>query len=486
MRWQEGGLLEFLGRRDEQVKVRGYRIELGEVEEALKQHAQVKEAAAVVRGEGQEKRVEAYVVAPGGEGGALKEYVRQKLPEYMVPSVVVVLEALPLTPNGKVDRKALAATDLQSRVAIESFVAPRTEAEHALAGIFSEVLGVPRVGLHDDFFELGGHSLLATQVVARVRTELGVDMPLRALFEAPTVLRLAVWLQGSDTTGAARDCVALQPEGTGTPVFFVHAVGGAVGPYRALARRMGRERPLYGFQAAGLDGREPPLEQVEALARRYVEAMRERQPEGPYVLGGWSLGGVVAFEMARELERLGQSVALLVLLDSFAPDENAPTREPDAALLLAGMAMDLARTAGVESTLRPEMLSGLTEEEQFTALVEHARQAGWLPPEVEASTLRAWRDVTRANLRALAAYRPGPVRCPVLLLRAKDAQRSRAVEPSHGWARWGLSGLTVEDVPGDHYSVLREPQVETLARRLVEHVGAATGRHEAAGQQREG
>ncbi|WNZ58697.1 AMP-binding protein [Myxococcus sp. MxC21-1] len=486
VRWQEGGVLEFLGRRDAQVKVRGYRIELGEVEEALKQHTQVKEAAAVVRGEGQEKRVEAYVVAPGGEGGALKEYVRQKLPEYMVPSVVVVLEALPLTPNGKVDRKALAATELRSRVAAETFVTPRTDAERVLAGIFSEVLGVPRVGLHDDFFELGGHSLLATQVVARVRTELGVDMPLRALFEAPTVLRLAVWLLSSDTEAGARDCVALQPEGAGTPVFLVHAVGGAVGPYRALARSMGRERPLYGFQAAGLDGREPPLEQVEAIARRYVDAMRERQPKGPYVLGGWSLGGVVAFEMARELERQGQSVALLVLLDSFAPGENAPSREPDAALLLAGMAMDLARTAGAESTLRPEALSGLTEEAQFTAVVEHARQAGWLPPEVEASTLRAWRDVTRANLRALAAYRPGPVQCPVLLLRAKDAQRSQAVEPSHGWARWGLSGLTVEDVPGDHYSVLRAPRVETLARRLVEHVGAATGRHEAAGQQREG
>uniref|UniRef100_UPI001F07D8A0 thioesterase domain-containing protein n=1 Tax=Myxococcus vastator TaxID=2709664 RepID=UPI001F07D8A0 len=427
---------------------------------------------------GQEKRVEAYVVAPGADAAALKEAVRQRLPEYMVPSAVVVLEALPLTPNGKVDRKALLASEAgvpEQRQHVE----PRTDAEHALAGIFSEVLAVPRVGLHDDFFELGGHSLLATQVVARVRTELGVDIPLRALFEAPTVLRLAVWLQGSDTEGATRDCVALQPEGAGTPVFFVHAVGGAVGPYRALARRMGRERPLYGFQAAGLDGREPPLEQVEALARRYVEAMRERQPEGPYVLGGWSLGGVVAFEMARELERQGQSVALLVLLDSFAPDENAPTREPDGTLLLAGMAMDLARTAGAESTLRPEVLSGLTDEEQFAVVVEHARQAGWLPPEVEASTLRAWRDVTRANLRALASYRPGPVRCPVLLLRAKDAQRSQAVEPSHGWARWVPSGLTMEDVPGDHYSALHPPHVETLARRLAEHVDAAAGRREA-------
>ncbi|WP_426757442.1 amino acid adenylation domain-containing protein [Myxococcus sp. Y35] len=484
VRWLGNGVLEFLGRRDTQVKVRGYRIELGEVEEALKQHARVKEAVAVVvaRGEEKDRRVEAYVVAPGAEAQEVRDYVRQKLPEYMVPSAVVVVEALPLTPNGKVDRKALLALDPRPNAEPESFIAPRTEAEHALAGIFSEVLGVSRVGLHDDFFELGGHSLLATQVVARIRTVLGMDMPLRALFEAPTVSRLAAWLQGPDVEGLGRDCVALQAEGSGTPVFFVHAVGGAVGPYRELARRMGRHRPIYGFQAAGLDGREPPLEQVDALARRYVVAMREIQREGPYVLGGWSLGGVVAFEMARELERQGQRVALLVMLDSFAPDENAPRREPAAPVLLTGMARDLARIAGAESTLRPEALVGLSDEEQLAAVLQHARQAGWLPPEVQASTLRAWRDVTRANRRALAAYRPGFVRCPVLLLRAKDAQRSQSVEVSHGWSRWASAGLKVEDVPGDHYSVLLPPQVDTLARRLVEHIDSATEPREGAGQ----
>ncbi|MFP2962961.1 thioesterase domain-containing protein, partial [Myxococcus sp. 1LA] len=459
--------------------VRGYRIELGEVEAALKQQAGVNAAVAVVREDGGGKQLVAYVVAPKGDGSAIREAVRQKLPEYMVPSAVVVLEALPLTSNGKVDRKALPAPDGVSASATEAFVAPSTETEHALAGIFAEVLGVSRVGLHDDFFEMGGHSLLATQVVVRVRSTLGVDMPLRALFEAPTMARLAAWLQGASKEGLARNCVALQPDGTGTPVFLVHAVGGAVGPYRELARRMGTTRPIYAFQAAGLDGHEPPLEQVEALARRYVGAMREVQPEGPYVLGGWSLGGVVAFEMARELERQGQRVALLVMLDSFAPDENVFAREfPDEALLLAGMAMDLARTAGTESALRPEDLAGLSDAEQLSTVARHAREAGWLPREVEDSALQAWRDVTRANLRALATYRPGPLRCPVLLLRAKDARRAHDVDPSHGWAPWLPAGLMVEDVPGDHYSVLRPPLVETLSRLLIEHVDAATAQHE--------
>ncbi|ATB48289.1 non-ribosomal peptide synthetase [Corallococcus macrosporus] len=479
-RWLPDGTLEYLGRADFQVKLRGFRIELGEVEAALRGHPGVRDAVAVVRQEARgDARLIAYVT---GEAepltpAALQAHLRKQLPSHMVPSVVVRLDVLPLTPSGKVDRKALPVPEAPT-VPSGQYVAPRTPTEEALADIFSQVLGGRRVGVHDGFFELGGHSLLATQVVVRVRAQFGVELPLRALFESPSVAKLTGWLDGAGTDALVRCRVALQPEGSGTPVFLVHAVGGAVGPYRELARRVGASRPVYAFQAAGLDGREPPLARIEALARRYVESMREVQPEGPYVLGGWSLGGVVAFEMARELERQGQRVALLALMDSFAPDEKVSAREAEGGVLLARMAMDLARMAGAESALRPEDFAGLGDEAQLSTVVQHARQAGWLPPEVEVSVLRAWRDVMQANLRALAAYRPGPLRCPVLLLRAKDARRAYAVDPSHGWAPWLPSGLTVEDVPGDHYSALRPPHVETLARRLAEHVDAATGGQE--------
>ncbi|MCP3061461.1 alpha/beta fold hydrolase, partial [Myxococcus sp. K38C18041901] len=339
------------------------------------------------------------------------------------------------------------------------------------AEVFSEVLGAKRVGRKDDFFELGGHSLLATQVVARVRALTGIDLPLRALFEAPTVEQLASWLEVSRGDSPARDCVTLQSEGTGTPVFLVHAVGGAVGPYRLLSRWMGTDRPVYAFQSPGLDGIEPPLEHMDALVRRYVAAMRTVQPEGPYVLGGWSMGGVVAFEMARELERQGQRVEKLVLLDSFASTDELLTQGPDDALLLAGMAMDLARTAGVESTLRPESLAGLSEDEQLTRVIAHARESGWLPRELQDADLRAWRDVTRANLRVLSTFRPGNYGGSVLLLRAKDAKRERSVEPTHGWSRFvAQEKLEVEDVPGTHYSLLHAPHVQALAARIVKHV----------------
>ncbi|WP_342381799.1 non-ribosomal peptide synthase/polyketide synthase [Myxococcus stipitatus] len=464
-RWRGEGVLEFLGRKDRQVKVRGYRIELGEVEEGLKRQEGVREAVVVVRGAG----LVGYVVGEV-EAGRVKEGMRRTLPEYLVPSVVVVLKELPLTKNGKVDRRALPEVEPRGE-----YEAPETALERKLAEVFGEVLGTKtRVGRKEDFFELGGHSLLATQVVARVRALTGVDVPLRALFEAPSVERLASWVDSSREDTTVRDCVTLQSSGTGSPVFFVHAVGGAVGPYRMLARMLGTERPFYGLQAPGLDGSEAPVEQVEELARRHVAALRAVRPEGPYVLGGWSLGGVVAFEMARELERQGQRVEQLVLLDSFAPGDESLESEPDGALLLAGMALDLARTAGAEPTLRPELLMGLADEEQLTRVAQHARASGWLPPEVRDVDLRAWRDVTRANLRALSSYRPGPYGGgPVTLFRAKDAKRERGVDASHGWSRFvAPDQLTVVDVSGDHYSVLRAPDVDVLATRLASLLGS--------------
>ncbi|MCP3138032.1 non-ribosomal peptide synthase/polyketide synthase [Pyxidicoccus xibeiensis] len=491
-RWLPEGTVEYLGRLDFQVKLRGFRIELGEIEAALHAHPGVGEAVVVARDDGPGgMRLVAYVV-PASTGspdagaereGAtlevseLRTFLSRRLPSYMVPSAFGVLGALPLTPSGKVDRRALPAPE-RTPVMGSVYEPPCSPLEESLAAIWAQVLRMEqeRVGRHDDFFSLGGHSLLATQVVARVRSILGVDVPLRALFEAPTVERLAAWLEGARAEGPERHCVTLRREGTGTPVFFVHAVGGAVGPYRELARRLGPDRPFYGLQASGLDGREPPLEQVEALARRYVEAVRAVRPEGPYVLGGWSMGGVVAFEMARELERQGQRVELLVLLDSFAPSEAVPVQEPDGALLLAGMAMDLARTAGAEPTLRPELLTGLSDDEQLAQVTRHAREAGWLPPEVLDTDLRAWRDVMRANMRASATYRPGAYDGPVLLLRAKDSKREGSIDATHGWARWVKSALTVEDVPGDHYSALRAPHVDALAARLARHLAdASTG-----------
>jgi thioesterase domain-containing protein len=205
-----------------------------------------------------------------------------------------------------------------------------------------------------------------------------------------------------------------------------------------------------------------------------VEAVRAVRPQGPYVLGGWSMGGAVAFEMARALERQGQRVELLVLLDSFAGGDEAPSQAPDDTRLLAEMAMELARAAGVESTLRPEVLEGLSVDAQLTVITRHAREEGWLPPELRASDLRAWYDVMQANLRAYSAWRPGDYEGgPVLLLRAKDSQLRLSVDATYGWSRHVKARLRVEDVPGDHSNMVRAPQVDTLAACLTKHLDEA-------------
>jgi amino acid adenylation domain-containing protein/non-ribosomal peptide synthase protein (TIGR01720 family) len=358
------------------------------------------------------------------------------------------------------------------------YVRPEGPVEAGLAGLWSELLQVERVGVHDNFFELGGHSLLATRLVSRVSKTLGVELPLRDLFETPDLGALAERIRLRAGTSAAEpgNRVTLQPAGTRTPFFWVHPVGGNVLCYADLARRLGPERPFHALQATGLDGREAPLTRVEDMASRYVEQVRAVQPEGPYLLGGWSLGGTVAFEMARELRRQGQEVALLVLLDSFAP-AGTPMPEGDDALLFAGFAADLARSAGQEARLTPESFEGLSAEERLRALWAHALEARWLRAGTGLEEVRTLLDVVRANLQAVSRYSPGPYEGRVVLLRAGDARRGEEREATHGWDGLVPSGLTVEDVPGDHHGVLRPPHVDTLAEQLerrLQEVSAST------------
>jgi acyl carrier protein len=194
-RYLPDGNIEFMGRRDHQVKVRGFRIELGEIEAVLAEHSSVREAVVVARASALgEKRLVAYVVAHQGSQastGELRDYLKKRLPEYMLPASFVMLDGLPLTATGKIDRRALPAPDEIRPELTQDYVAPQTAVEEVLAGIFAEVLGVERVGINDDFFELGGHSLSATQVVSRVRQALEVKLPLRQLFKEPTVSGLA-------------------------------------------------------------------------------------------------------------------------------------------------------------------------------------------------------------------------------------------------------------------------------------------------------
>ncbi|WP_338861220.1 amino acid adenylation domain-containing protein [Mycetohabitans rhizoxinica] len=314
--------LEFLGRNDHQVKIRGFRIELGEIEACLSQHPQVRDAVVIAQGDGHYQRLVAYIVAEPDESLAavLRAHVAAVLPEYMVPAAFVRLDALPLTPNGKLDRRALPAPDDDALVR-QAYEAPQGEMETTLAAIWAELLGVERVSRHDSFFALGGHSLLAVQMISRSRTALGMSIPMRLLFQAPTLAALAQHLSTHDRVHDDSFAVLLpiQPNGIRPPLFCIHPVSGLSWHYRSLASHLGADQPVYGLQARGLDGVLSSAPTIEAMAADYIDQIRRIQPNGPYYLLGWSLGGNVACSMATQLEQQGERVALLAVLDA-TPD----------------------------------------------------------------------------------------------------------------------------------------------------------------------
>ncbi|MFD5086391.1 non-ribosomal peptide synthase/polyketide synthase [Kitasatospora sp. NPDC058406] len=321
-RWTADGQLVYLGRADDQVKLRGFRIEPGEIAAALTGRPDIVSAAVVVREDVPgDQRLVGYVVPAAGplDGSAIRAALGRTLPAYMVPSALVELERLPLTPNGKLDRRALpvpdAAPSLPGR-------APRTALEKELCAAFAEVLDVPAVGVDDGFFDLGGHSLLAARLIARLRGTTGADLGIRALFEAPTVARLAerVTAGAAGTLTRSDDFAPLLPlraEGTLPPLFAVHPAAGIAWVYSGLLRELEPQRPLYGLQARSLTGPDGAPATLAEMAEQYLALIREVQPEGPYHLLGWSFGGTVAHEIAVRLCERGEQVALLALLDSY-------------------------------------------------------------------------------------------------------------------------------------------------------------------------
>ncbi|WP_420718375.1 thioesterase domain-containing protein [Pyxidicoccus sp. MSG2] len=370
----------------------------------------------------------------------------------------MVLNALPLTSNGKVDRKALPAP-VRVREGADH-VAPRTATELRLAAIWEELLKVPRVGARDDFFDLGGHSLMATQVVARVHGTFGVELAVIDLFEAPTLEALAARIDAGAPSQSA--LVPLRRGGPRTPFFCVHPVGGGVLAYLELSRRMHPEQPFYGLQSP--TGQESH-DTLEAMATRYVDAIQEVQPHGPYLLGGWSMGGRVAYEMARQLQQRGETVALLAIIDARSHEDGQRLEGAEALAREVFLFADhLSRLSG----LNPEAagLLGQVDAEELKALLEDTPGAGAdLPPQALSELRALWR-VFSLNLRASHAYLPGPYPGPLVLLRAAEGPREGLAEDL-GWGALA-SKVEVHEVPGDHFSLIAPPHVEQVAERLRE------------------
>ncbi len=447
-RWHRDGNLEFLGRTDQQLKIRGFRVEPGEIEAVLAAHPAVREAAVVARQDPgtSARRLVAYVATQGTvTTGELRSAVRERLPDYMVPSAFHFLEALPLTPSGKVDRRGL--PDLETAAGEEAgSVPPRTPLEEQIAAIWRQVMGVEQVGVHDNFFDLGGHSLLAVRLLARIRRQLGRDLPLASLFAGPTIAHLAGAIERESVSDTP--LVALRSSGTQRPIFLVHPVGGSVFCYTELTRVLGPDQPVYGLQSLETDGT------LEEMAATYLEALRAVQPEGPYRLGGWSMGGVVAFEMARQLD--GQ-VEQLAVLDVPAPGRGEAVDEET---LRAWFARDLA---GLQGKPLPEELGSLSADTPLPEAFARVQELGLLPEGLDFTAAARRFEIFRANLRRIERYTAHPYRGRIQLFRADGSHFDDPADPTLGWGALAAGGVELRQLPGSHWAIVSPPAVEAVA-----------------------
>src|SRR6185436_1107445 len=452
------GTLEFLGRLDRQLKVRGYRIEPGEIETALVADPEVR-AAAVVAAEDPAagNRLVAFVVPRDLHPDLLRAGLRSRLPEPMIPSAFVGLDALPLTATGKVDRRELARLALDAARPSPGRVPPRDNLERELARIWEDLLGVRPVGARDDFFDLGGHSLLAVRLASRIEARFGRALPIALLFELRTVEALADCLRSAPWPGSASPLVRIQTGGVRPPLFLVHPGGGGVLCYAPLAQALGPDQPLYGLQAPGLDGERPPLDLVEEMADFYLDAVRAMQPVGPWHLGGWSFGGLVAYEMACRLHERGEPAGLVAVLDVPPRDEEGAL-DDETELLVRGLDEQFLQRV----PLCVDELRGLDTRAQVARVMEKARRAGILPDFDERRAVGVV-EVFKANLRAASAWEPRPYPGRITVFRAAGDSRL-GLDPTGGWG--ALAAAEVVAVPGDHLDMVVPPHVETLAREL--------------------
>ncbi|MGH3663833.1 MAG: non-ribosomal peptide synthetase [Micromonosporaceae bacterium] len=470
VRWRADGNLEFLGRADRQIKIRGLRIELGEIEHALNSHPDTRQAAVVVKQPGTPKaRLIGYVVPEPErhlDDGELRAYLAERLPLHMVPSAVLSLPELPLTANNKLDEARL--PEPESASASEP-ASPQSDVERQLAGIWSRLLDIADdLDRHANFFDLGGNSLQATQLISRIRDTFDVTLHPRQLFTYPVLSQLAAEIERNAGTPAAVDMgtaideasplVPINAAGARVPFFCVHAGAGSVTPYAGLAQLLGADQPFYGLEDPGLHG-DTSAERLTDAASRYLAAIREVQPVGPYRLGGWSVGGGIALEMAQQLRESGEEASVVVLIDANLPPGHP--QPPEQSELLVSFLGDVAGIASAEPVpVTQESLRRLSEDEQIETALEALDTAGLIPDGLRVQ-MAARMLAFIANSRAFWTHQPEPYHGRLVSLWATHGTG----DDLPGWQALAPN-LVHHEVPGDHYSMLRPPHLAVLAEHL--------------------
>ncbi|MDL4774581.1 amino acid adenylation domain-containing protein [Actinomadura xylanilytica] len=439
LRWRPGGALEYVDRADLQVKVRGFRIELGEIEAALAAHPAVANVAVLAREDTPgAKRLVAYVVPRrGGSADGLREYAAGRLPEYMVPAAFVALDTLPVGPTGKLDRNALPAPDYAGAAAGR---APRTPEEEVLCGLFAQVLELDEVGADVSFFDLGGDSIAALRLATLARRA-GVELTPRDVFTHQTAEALTRAGEPADRLGF-EVLLPIRTSGTRPPMFFVHPAGGLAWGYLQFQRHLGPDQPVYGLQARAFTQAELPGSVAE-MAADYLAQIRTVQPSGPYHLAGWSLGGLVAYEMAARLQAAGEEVGLLALIDSYHGQDLEVDKREVLPELLEGIGVDARMVAADGNPDMAQIMAVLAERGDALATLG------------EDDLVNVYRNYENGLAQA-EAYRPGPFRGDIVFF---TALRGRAAGSPTGRSNWGaLVDGEIEDYPLDvAHHLLMEP-----------------------------
>ncbi|MEJ1931206.1 AMP-binding protein, partial [Nostoc sp. NIES-2111] len=468
-RFEPNGCLIHMGRKDFQVKIRGFRVEVAEIEMALFKTGKLKEVVVVAREDiPHEKKLVAYIVSQEQikpTTKKLRDYLQATLPEYMIPSAFVFLDSLPLTPTGKVDRLALPAPNFS----LENSVSARDDLERQLIEIWETVLGVQPIGVQDNFFELGGDSLLAVRIFAQLEQKFGYQLPLAALFPSATVEAIAQIIREKQDQSKPdwSSLVKIQPHGSKPPLFLIHSLGGEVLCYHNLANYLGAEQPVYGLQPRGLDGKQQPFVRVEDMAVHYIKEIQTVQPQGPYFLGGYSFGGVVAFEMAQQLHKQGQQVALVAMIDTFRPGYSQRSSFSQRVLIhlkniiQQGPHYIWHKAVGLSEVYKHQLKEVYKHYSKILPQV--------LNTAVDAPATDKHLNIMDANAQALDNYNFQKYSGNVTLFRTEDKNRKSAVgikyDPQFGWGDL-VENLDVDYIPGSHLSLLYEPFVKVLAQNF--------------------
>ena len=481
-----GDLLHFHGRIDTQIKLRGYRIELGEIESLLAGHEKVGEQMVTVHMEGISRMI-AWVQPVDMQGDvsdiltgdqrlpALRDqliaYLSHRLPAYMVPSQFVFMSALPRTPNGKLNRNQLPEPPQPGRGGPGAL--PETGLQSRVTRLWEELLEQRPIYLDDNFFELGGHSLTAVRLLDRFDREFSQSLPMADFFKNPTIRALCRYLEDGGGKSAWTPLTPIRTTGALPPVFFMPPAGGTVFFLEELHEHLDARRPIYGFESPGLYGDRAPLQHIEEMAALFVQSIMEVQPEGPYILAGYSLGGIVAYEAGQQLRERGHQDVGLILIDAAAPNYQGETQVPDAvdeARRLSDQIRLFARDGQLPFELDETFLAGMDREHMLAHILEQGKETGLLPRDMSTSRMLAWWEVFKTNSLAIYNYKVKPIPGGLKLLRA---EKNSDDQPFLGWdLHLDKNQLQVFSIPGEHRTLLSPGYRTRLAAALNQAIAA--------------